>query len=73
MANLSPFFTDHGNLPATADLIGTPASIRPDWNHHTDCHRRKPLDSVISDTARMGTELFNVCITARRPRLARRP
>ena len=39
-------------IPATADLIGTPASIRASDPPHTEAIEDDPLDSMISDTTR---------------------
>src|SRR3546814_13994430 len=61
-------------MPATGALIGTPASINASDEPQTDAIDEEPFDSVISETMRMvyGTSSI-VGITARTPRLARRP
>ena len=61
-------------MPATAALIGTPASINAREAPHTEAIEEEPFDSVISDTTR--TTYGNssaLGITANTPRLAKRP
>ena len=40
-------------MPATGDLIGTPASIRPRVEPHTEAIEDEPFDSRISETSRI--------------------
>jgi len=71
---LSPSFTRPIAIPATAALIGTPASISAREAPHTEAIEEDPLDSVISDTTRTVYGNLSISgITARTPRFARRP
>ena len=72
--NFSSSFTKPIAIPATAALIGTPASINAKDAPHTEAIEEEPFDSVISDTTR--TTYGNssaVGITANTPRFAKRP
>ena len=72
--NFSSSFTKPIAIPATAALIGTPASINAKDAPHTDAIEEEPLDSVISDTTRTtyGNSV-RLGITAATPRFAKRP
>ena len=70
----SPSLTRPIAIPATDALIGTPASISASDVPHTEAIELEPLDSVISDTTRTAYGNSSLDgITARTPRLARRP
>src|SRR5690554_1280328 len=72
--NLSPSLTKPIAIPATDDLIGTPASINANEAPQTEAIELEPFDSVISETTRMvyGNSSCDG-MTACTPRLAKRP
>src|SRR5438093_4917302 len=51
--NLSPSLTSPIAMPATWDLIGTPASMSASDAPHTVAIEEDPLDSRMSDTTRI--------------------
>src|SRR5471030_3021768 len=71
---LSPSLTRPIAIPATAALIGTPASIRARDAPQTEAIEDEPLDSVISETTRtVYGKSSGFGIIANTPRFARRP
>ena len=70
----SPSFTRPIATPATAALIGTPASISARLVPHTLAMELEPFDSRISETTRMTYgKVVMSGITAEMPRRARLP
>ena len=61
-------------IPATAALVGTPASINARLVPHTEAIELEPLDSVTSETTRItygNSSMFGMMAST--PRFARRP
>src|SRR3990172_37322 len=71
---LSPSLTRPIAMPATCDLIGTPASMRASEAPHTDAMDDEPFDSRMSETTRIvyGNSSFGGS-TASTARSARAP